>query len=237
MTFEEINEKWKRSSLNFDGLDFPKKSFHNYLQSLEEMFGIEIVCDRRNGYRYSIDVDQMEDQLTLDILHKLIMRFAFIEDGSMKCRIMDLDHSLSLPKCYFETIDAISNHSIITLTQYDDFSEVFKEYPQYNKSYIQAYRKKENLLPLGIVKADEDWFVIGKDATDHNKKVIKLSNVIELSVTGKVDNYEDEDFSVEQFINQFEYSVSYSLSVNDDSALFNVALGSAHFRKERRENP
>ena len=54
ITFEEINEKWLRSSMS-DGQDIPLKTFHNHRNAIEEIFDISIVCDRRNGYRYYIE--------------------------------------------------------------------------------------------------------------------------------------------------------------------------------------
>ena len=51
ITFEEINEKWTRSSMS-DGADLPLKTFHNHRKAIEEMFDIDIACDKRGGYIY-----------------------------------------------------------------------------------------------------------------------------------------------------------------------------------------
>ena len=237
MSYDEINEKWKRSELNNDGSSLPKKSFHNHLQSLQELFGIDIICDRRNKYKYSIEIDQINNQLSLDILHKLIMRFSFIEDESMKCRIMDLDHSLSIPKCFYEVVDAINTHSIIEIIQYNNFIEVQKEYPNLmDYSKLSLYKTKKNYIPLGMIKADDEWFVIGKDALNGNIIIVRLINATSVSVTGNAgDNY-DEFFSVEQFVDQYEYSSDYSLLVGDDSMMFYLALMRSHSRKEIRDH-
>ncbi|MDH8702494.1 hypothetical protein M2138_001860 [Dysgonomonadaceae bacterium PH5-43] len=61
ITFEEINEYWQRSLLNTDGEDLPLRTFHNHRQAIEQMFDINIECDKRNGYKYYIDnADDME---------------------------------------------------------------------------------------------------------------------------------------------------------------------------------
>lgn len=61
ITFEEINECWQRSSLNYDGEDFPLRTFHNHRQAIEQMFDINIECDKRGGYKYYIEnADDME---------------------------------------------------------------------------------------------------------------------------------------------------------------------------------
>ena len=55
ITFEEINECWQRASLNLDGEDIPLRTFHNHRKAIEDMFDINIECDKRKGYRYYIE--------------------------------------------------------------------------------------------------------------------------------------------------------------------------------------
>jgi len=56
ITFEEINEKWTRSRLNYSGDDIPLRTFHNHRNAIEEMFDINIECDKRGGYLYYIEM-------------------------------------------------------------------------------------------------------------------------------------------------------------------------------------
>ena len=39
ITFEEINERWQRSSLNETGEELPLKTFHNHKNAIQQMFG------------------------------------------------------------------------------------------------------------------------------------------------------------------------------------------------------
>ena len=55
ITFEEINEKWIHSRLNYSGEDIPLRTFHNHRVATEEMFDVNIECDRRGGYVYYIE--------------------------------------------------------------------------------------------------------------------------------------------------------------------------------------
>jgi hypothetical protein len=54
ITFEELNEKWLRNELS-EGEEIPLRTFHNHRQAIEELFDINIECDRRNGYVYYIE--------------------------------------------------------------------------------------------------------------------------------------------------------------------------------------
>ena len=53
LTFEEINEKWERSSSS-DGNPIPLRTFHNHRAAIEDLFEINIECNK-STYRYFID--------------------------------------------------------------------------------------------------------------------------------------------------------------------------------------
>ena len=50
-TFEEINKKWLRNGIS-EGAELPLKTFHNHRKAIEDIFDINIVCDKRGGYKY-----------------------------------------------------------------------------------------------------------------------------------------------------------------------------------------
>lgn len=61
ITFEAINDRWTHSALNDTGEDLPLKTFHNHKNAIQQMFDINIECDRRGGYVYYIEnVEDME---------------------------------------------------------------------------------------------------------------------------------------------------------------------------------
>lgn len=53
ISLEELNERWLRTEMS-EGIPFNRNTFKRYLEGIEEMFNINIDCDRRNHYRYSI---------------------------------------------------------------------------------------------------------------------------------------------------------------------------------------
>ena len=54
ITFEEINDRWLRSRLS-EGQDLPLRTFHNWRTAIEQLFDINIECNRRGGYYYYIE--------------------------------------------------------------------------------------------------------------------------------------------------------------------------------------
>ncbi len=53
ITFEEINQKWIECELS-DGMELPLRTFHKWRVAAEDLFKINIECDRNNGYVYFI---------------------------------------------------------------------------------------------------------------------------------------------------------------------------------------
>lgn len=53
ITLKEINERWVEDEY-FDGMEMSRATFVRHRNAIEEMFGINIECDRKNGYCYYI---------------------------------------------------------------------------------------------------------------------------------------------------------------------------------------
>lgn len=62
LTYEAINERWTRSTLNSTSEDLPLKTFHNHKNAIQQMFDINIECDRRGGYVYYIENSEDMEQ-------------------------------------------------------------------------------------------------------------------------------------------------------------------------------
>lgn len=89
ITFEEINEKWTRSSMS-GGEDLPLKTFHNHRKAIEDIFDINIVCDKKNGYRYHIENadDMKRGGVRTWLLNTFAVNNLINESHHLKRRIM-----------------------------------------------------------------------------------------------------------------------------------------------------
>ena len=61
MTIQEICNDWVESSSNIDGKELSVRTFHRYREEIANLFGIEIECDKADGYRYFIRRDRYAD--------------------------------------------------------------------------------------------------------------------------------------------------------------------------------
>lgn len=51
ITFDAINKIWLESPLNPMKEPLPKKTFQNHCAKIKEIFGVDILCDRKADYR------------------------------------------------------------------------------------------------------------------------------------------------------------------------------------------
>ena len=49
----QLRQLWRRSTVNELGSDLAARTFANHIEAISDIFGIEIVCDRRDN-TYSI---------------------------------------------------------------------------------------------------------------------------------------------------------------------------------------
>lgn len=90
LTYEEINERWTRSALNSAGEELPLKTFHNHKNAIQQMFDINIECDRRGGYVYYIEnaEDMKQGGVRSWLLNTFAVNNLINENHHLKRRIL-----------------------------------------------------------------------------------------------------------------------------------------------------
>lgn len=89
LTFEEISRKWERSSLG-EGKPLPIRTFHDHRKAVEELFQINIECDKSDGHKYYIeDLSSLREDKTRQWLLNSFSTANLITEGKqMKDRIL-----------------------------------------------------------------------------------------------------------------------------------------------------
>lgn len=91
LTYEEINNHWRRSGLSYgDGDDLPLRTFHNHRKAIFDIFEIEIACDKKGGYKYYIDnLEELEsDNLRIWLIDSYTAMDQIQADKKLKGRII-----------------------------------------------------------------------------------------------------------------------------------------------------
>ena len=89
ITFAEIQDKWLRTEMS-GGLDFARSTFNRHKDAIQDIFGIYIDCDRKNGYKYFIGNEHVlhEDTVQNWIVSTLSVNDLITESKSLHDRIV-----------------------------------------------------------------------------------------------------------------------------------------------------
>lgn len=66
MTLGEISAEWAEAASNTDGKELSVRTFHRYREEMASLFGINIECDKADGYRYYIRRDTFANNVITD---------------------------------------------------------------------------------------------------------------------------------------------------------------------------
>lgn len=87
ISFAEINQRWRAGDAT--RADIPLRTFHNHRQVIEEMFDINIECDKRSNVYYITDAEGMlGDKLKMWLLNSFSLNNMLQENVDMKNRVV-----------------------------------------------------------------------------------------------------------------------------------------------------
>ena len=190
-TFEAINDKWSRSILNESGEDIPLRTFHNHRKAIEQMFDINIECDKKNSYVYYIE--NSDDLRRGGVRSWLMNTFAvnnlINESHKLKNRIL-LEHIPSGQQFLTPIIEAMRDNLTVEVAYqnyWHDKSHTFEVQPYCVKVFKQR------------------WYVVGNSAKEEIR-IYSLDRVQSLQITENKFALPKDFDGEEYFINSFGIS-------------------------------
>lgn len=89
LTLNEIRELWLRSSVNEDKKELAPRTFANHVAAIGDIFGIDIVCDRRdNTYRIDNEDDLGGNGIRDWLMEALSLNSLLNESAGLKDRVL-----------------------------------------------------------------------------------------------------------------------------------------------------
>lgn len=153
LTLNQIKDLWSRSSVNEDGKELATRTFSNHVAAIADIFGIDIVCDRRNN-QYSIANSEDMDGTGIRswMLDALSLNSLLNESAGMKNRI------------FFENVP--SSHQFLTT-----IIQAIRDNRKLKVSY-QGYTMEEEMTfeidPYFIREFKRRWYLYGHKEYDGN---------------------------------------------------------------------
>lgn len=168
ITFEEINERWKRNAMS-RGEDLPVRTFHNHRAAIEELFDINIECDKRGGYRYYIEnADDMEQGgVRTWLLNTFAVNNLINESHHLKRRIL------------FEEIPSGQVHLTPVIEAMRDGLTLEITYQSYWRDEPHTFEVE----PYCVKVFRQRWYLVGRSPYYDSVRIYALDRIHKLYTT------------------------------------------------------
>ena len=116
ITFEQINDRWLRNDLS-EGLELPKRTFHKWRAAVEDLFGLIIDCERKNGYRFFIRNKEILSchSLTGWLFNTLSTGYKIERHKAIKDRII-LENVFTGDELFSTVLDSLRSNTRLLIT-------------------------------------------------------------------------------------------------------------------------
>lgn len=194
ITLEEINKRWMRSQLS-EGTSLPHRTFHNWRNAIEQVFDINIECDRKAGYYYYIEnADDMEKGgIRSWLLNTFAVNNLINESHHLKRRIL------------FEEIPSGKRYLTPVIEAMRDGLEIELVHQSYWYDKPSVY----TVQPYCIKVFRQRWYVIGFCKERNDMRTFSLDRIQQLTTL-------DNHFTYPKNFDPDTYFADYFGIITDD---------------------
>jgi len=204
ISFEEINDRWCRSHHNPNGDELPLRTFHNHRNAIQEMFDINIECDKRNGYKYYIE--NTEDMERGGVRSWLLNTFAINN-------LINESHKLK-QRILFEEIPSGREYLMPIIEAMRDNISVEITY----QSFWQDKPNTFKIEPYCVKVFKQRWYVIAHSPYFESIRIYSLDRISELRTTDTTFDY-PKDFSPQGF-----FTDSFGIIIDDNCKTEKISI-------------
>ena len=182
ISLSEINEKWIETDFS-GGVEFSRTTFHRHKIAIEDMFGIYIECDRKNGFKYYIGNEYVlqENSVQNWMLSTLSVSSLLAESMSLNERIL-LENVPSGGEKLKMLIKAMKESKKISIT-----------YRRYGGHATRTF----DLEPYCLKLFGQRWYLLGRFA-DRGMATFSIDRMLEIKMSNEKFKIE-EDFDAASY--------------------------------------
>ena len=186
ITYEDINKKWQQE--DFDGKELPLRTFHKWRIAVEEMFGLNIECERKGGYHYYIgNPEEIENRgLRSWLLGTISVSNLLLDSQQLKSRIL-LEEVPSGVKYLSLIIDAMKTGNVVQI------------------EYQSFWRKESSTLilnPYCVRLFKQRWYLLAYNSDYNELRTYSLDRIQDFKKLA-------ETFTIPDSFNAQEYFENY----------------------------
>lgn len=161
ISFEDINKHWLKTEMS-GGVELSRSTFNRHRDDILDVFGIIIECDKKDGFRYYIDNEEVldEDSIQNWMLSTISVNSILAESKSVHDRIV-LESIPSNGEFLYRFIEAMKRSVRIKVT-YRKYGKDTTSVTTVDPYFVKLIKKRW----YGIVKFPEDdgyFFIIAFD--------------------------------------------------------------------------
>lgn len=203
ITLKDLKAKWEKSSVNDEGKPLAERTFANYRANIEQIFNIEIKCDRAtNEYFIDNEYDLNGNSIRDWMLNSLSLRNLLNESVGLHDRIL-LEDVPSSHRFLTVIIDAMRDNRRMCIS-----------YKGYNMSDYQDMF----IHPYCLRLFKRRWYIIAYSEYSKGNRLFMLDRA--RSVEVMTDSFTmPEGFDAEEYFNDI-----YGVRQTDRSEMTNVVL-------------
>ena len=169
ITLSEINEKWLQTEMS-EGVPLSRTTFFRHKCAIEDIFGIYIDCDRKNGNKYYIGNKEVlrEDSVQNWMLSTLSVSNMLEESQSLQHRIL------------LENIPSGDDKLQLVINAMKENRQVMMTYRRYGSPASNSF----TLSPYCIKLFHQRWYLLGRKE-DGALLTFALDRIVMLELTKK----------------------------------------------------
>ncbi|MBQ2551150.1 MAG: WYL domain-containing protein [Bacteroidales bacterium] len=197
ISYADIRRKWIQSPVNDLGeRDYPRRTFLSHIEEIKELFGLSILCDRRNGYRYYIVVEE-SDPRREDLIGALSLSVKLLENQGLQERVKITSwsfHNRHIPPL-LEAIERKRSVEIAHALDESDYTKEELDTLQKNSPPDPVFRLPDEeffsesifqmttrIQPYYLEFVNHTWFLLAYVPARNRMEVFRLANISALEV-------------------------------------------------------
>jgi len=186
ISFADINKKWLRTEMS-GGVEISRTTFNRHKDAIEDIFGVIIDCDKKDGFKYYIANKSVlsEDTIQNWMLSSMTVHTAVQEGVSLQKRIL-LENIPSGYKYLQSILEAMKANCCI-----------YFAYQKYNDAEVKNYPEAE---PYCLKLYRQRWYMLTK--VKRQFRIYSLDRIKHLEVLAQTFQL-DKDFDAEEFFHDY----------------------------------
>lgn len=166
-TLKEIKDLWMRSAINEEGKELATRTFANHIASIADIFGIDIVCDRKTNRYYIENIDDVGGNSIREwMLDALCLNSLLNESATLRDRVI------------FENVP--SNRRFLA-----DIIQAIRDNYKLEIRY-KSYRKTEEetfiIEPYFLKEFKRRWYLYGHKGDADGPHMMALDRMIDVDI-------------------------------------------------------